>query len=162
MEFLMALKSMERTETQHKHQILETTTLMAMHLMMVMRMRTETDFSILVKQTQRAEKTRVMKTMMVSRIGKKISPVLNGMLRIQILVVSTMEMNEMSAMEPTLVIHWSISQPRLFPLVQQTNSSLLMQVGSIQAVVLVITTIQVVIPPLVIYQHLSPAMPCSG
>ena len=77
--------------------------------MMVMRMRTETDFSILVKQTQRAEKTRVMKTMMAFRIGKKISPVPNGTLPTQILVASTMEMSEMLAMELTLVIRWSIS-----------------------------------------------------
>ena len=162
MEFLTVLKSMERTETQHKHPILETTTPMAMHSMMVMRMRTETDFSTLVKQTQHAEKTQVMKTMMVSRIGKKISPVPNGTLQIPILAVLTTEMSEMLAMEPTLVIRWSISPPRLFPLVQQTNFSLLMQVGSIQAVVLVITTIQEVIPPLAIFQHPLPAMPCSG
>ena len=53
--FQTVLKSTEHTETLHKHPILETTTPMVMHSMMVMRMRTETDFSILVKQTQRRE-----------------------------------------------------------------------------------------------------------
>ena len=162
MEFLTVLKSMEHTETQHKHPILETTTPTVMHSMMVMRMRTETDFSTLVKQTQHAEKIQVMKTTMVSRTGKKISPVPNGTLQIQILGVSTTEMSEMLAMEPTLVIRWSISQPHLYPLVQQTNSSSLMQVGSTQAVVLVITTTQEVIPPLAIYQPRLLAMHCSG